>query len=425
MNLADILDAVQREVGHKPGNRAHRDDVARKVNANYLDLLTGVPWEFREDIFELQLEQELEYTSGLSLNNKRIVFAVVPAAAGNFLGATLIVENSGIGMDGRHAVVRDDGTGTIWIETDTGVSLGSDPGATYTFRWYEYPLPGELEDVLGIMSRTDDYGEIPLIDRTSERAYMLNDDDEAGTPGAAMLTAPQRTERPPRQVLTAAESAGAGLASGNYSYLYRYLINGRFSGRSNIVSVEVTGGTGNRVTLDGLEDWTGTPDLFPARRYLYREDVDTAPGIFRLIAILDSTSTTGTTYIDTGLEGDDDNVYREAGPYRSLRFWPRADERKILEVQYHRRAERLLHDLDVPAFPETYHELLVHQVVSELAARNNDTALSGFHEKRANSYVARMRARYLSQRATRHVRRGRPEGRGRYAGLQLTVKDML
>ena len=399
------------------------------MNAGYLDLMTGHPWEFIEQVYELELQQDLVFTNGvgLSLNNKRVVMATPPAQAGHFVGAVLTVENSSIGMDGTHAVVRDDGTpggvGQIWLETDTGVVLATDPGSTWTFRWDEYPLPGDCETVNGIMSRVDDYGEIPIIDRTSERAMMLNDDDEAGTPEVALLSQPQRAERAPRVVMAAAEVAGAStLSKGLHRYLYCYYKNGRLSGRSNIAEVTMDHVIGQHVTLSNLEDWTAAPDTEPTERWLYREDPE-APGVFRRIAVISSSGTTTSTFTDTGLAADDDYPFVEEGPYRYLRFWPRSTDGKVVEVQYHPRATRLLHDLDVPAFPESYHELLVHLVCEELAARNNDKALSGFHEKRKLGYLARMRRRFLTQAGRRFIRRGRSDNFA-LDRLRLTVKSI-
>lgn len=427
MNLADIIADVQREVGHKPGNRAERDNVARGVNDIYTDLLGAHPWEFIDRLFDLEWFADITGT-GLSYHFKQITFAST-LPEDSLLGAEISIANSAVGMDGTFDVIRWDGPGgpittALWIDNPPVplAVLTADPLATFTITWKRRPLPDDLETSLGLMNREEDYGAVPLVDRTAERSLMLND-DERGQAAGYVFDPPQGHDRAPRNVLSATTAnVGGTLVPGTYKYLFRHRLNGRLSGRSNIAEIVVPAGTNtNIVNIIGLDDWAPLSQFFPIQRWLYREDVDTAPGVFRRVALINST-TVVTPFVDDGETPDDDLPFCDVGPYRYVRMWPRPDVDTTYELRYHPRVKRLLHDMDVPEMPVEYHQILVFGAAERITRRNNDDALSGYMKRQYEELLNRMRRRYLSQSDRRWIRHmGRDDERARHLQVVATI----
>lgn len=451
MNLLQIREHIQNELQRAPETQDWKNDVANVVNAKYLARMTAKRWPFRVVEASLRLRADetgvtfkVASSTGYPLELRTV--AGVHAVRYHDLDALLFRsgdEDDSYRRFGRIAggrawtaywrqVMRNYDGHNIegWPDPDLSTTknvqayLEAPPATgyldvTYTdgvLRHDRYQLPFDCAEIIGIVSREDSRGEIPLVNRTRERQLMLNDRDPAGSPEAYLLDDPVDAGPAPRKTMVAAvTNGGFGLAAGTYRYFYVFGGKGAMTGPSPIVEATTTGGA-SKIDFTILE---GEPEnRYWRTKFVFRED--NGDGVFRYLT---SVQPGDTTFTDNGTNFTPDETFvwddRMAAPRKTVRFWPRPASDQWVHVQYLTAPRRLQNDQDTPQMPDEYHMLLVHDAVVHLAARYDQSHLVGVHSKLRDELEAMMLSKEIHRNASTHLQGWEPRG-GR--ALELRTK---
>jgi hypothetical protein len=465
VNLGQLCEFVQNDLQHAPTAQAWKNDLIGVINNKYTALMNSERWAYRTVEGSMRLRADETGVTFTIAGNGTSRYVQLRGAGGGAPGvvhhhdfdAILMRasegENSlrrwgriagGKDWNPRWSQVRrqydsrlggwpdpdlDSSTSAFNIAGTDAVFLDATPsypsvdplGLTdYTggiLRHDRYQLPYDCGEIIGIVSRDDKRGEIPLVNRTRERSLMLNtNQDSAGAPEAWLLDDPVDSGGPgPRKtmVATASNTAGGTLTTATtYRYFYCYYGNGTMSGPSNITSTLVTA-PNDTITLTNLE--AGPVDSGSVRlqewrkKLIFRDDGD---GVFRYLAQVQSETT---SYEDDGTPAPDETFRwddRMAAPRKAIRFWPRPSQDQWVSVSYLRTPNRLVTLQDVPEFPEEYHAILHHQAVVQLAARFGQSALIPYHRQEANDLINLMRTKELQRYSTDRLGSWSPDGDG-------------
>lgn len=387
MQLANLRDEIENELRWAPSAAAHKSDLTRTINGVYQALLSEQKWSFLEHHTDLPTSIDRTFTAATVTNGSHLVTGLTSLA-------TTIVGHTFIGPDGAENIVtgRPGLTSLKLLTAYAGATVVGT--ASCSLKFFRYLLPQECSEVLGLMSRDNDQGEIPLVDRSSERHLMLND-DETGSPSAYLLDDSLERRTPRKAMAIVGDAAGSTLVVGTtYRYFYAYNYAGTYSSPSAIVELAPTAGL-RSLALSAIETSTANDGRI---KKLYRDDGD---GIFRYIA---DVAETASTYTDSGTAADEDIVWDDLGPYRSVRLWPRPSAATTFELRYLRRPRRLQHDNDSPYLPPEFHRILVHLALVDICTRFQAHEMARLHQKRADEMKNLMRRRYLSSSGQRWVR---------------------
>lgn len=383
MNLGDIRTRIANEMRWNPANADYRADISQVVNDVYQQLLISKPWTFMEAVYNLLTRADVPLV-GTWLAGLQAMTVTTGTVATWWPGSMLLAP------DGNLYEVLAVNTGTGVVVFAPAYAGGNAVAAACTLQTLRYWLPQDVTDVLGIMSRVDQRGQIELVDRSSEADLMLNDTDP-GAPAAFILD--QSTlDRPPRTLTFVTALSAGKVAPGFYRYMFVYTGGGRSTAPSPIV--EVTLAASSIVTLT-METKVGFAVA------IYRED--NKSGAFRLLAT--AAALTATYADDASATPNEDIVYEDVSEWRSARFWPRPDAGYTLELRYLRRAPRMRYDNDSPQLPQEYHRILVHLALVELMTRHALTGQADVQRELANEMRGRLENRYLTMAARKYVRR--------------------
>lgn len=397
MNLSQIRERINNELRYSPNSQSYKDDVVSVINDVYQAICGSQKWTFLEHIIDFPIYSNITVTvtsqTGEFIANftEDIGDTLQPGDDEHHYtsGHTFVTA----GGD-EYAINRGGASSSYLHIPDTGA--GTNLLGTGTIRFDRYILPYDCIDVLGIVSRTDLRGEVFLVDRSAERHLLLNPDDSPGLSLAFILDNAQEL-RGPRQEVTAASDNGDTLTAGTYTYFYVFKARGLLSPISNRVSF-TSDGT-DTAELSGFEDTEVGGDAVGIQKLIYRDNA--GDGIFRYASeISDGT----VTLIDTDFSLNEDRVWDDRGPARTIRFYPRPSTDRTLELRYLRKPRRLAHENDVPFIPVEFHELLVHRVMEQIAARSGGTELLGLHRRLGDELENRMKRRYLTQSAANRAR---------------------
>lgn len=427
MNLGQIRERIENELQHAPTTTAWKNDVYNKINDRYVSLLTSEAWNFRLVEASLRLRADerdvkvtINNTTGYPVDLRAAgavrdvryhdMDALILRAAdeddtlrrfGRISGARAFLHWRQVMRlyDGRFlggypdpdlTPTQDD---DVYLEAPVATSYRGVTYADCILRHDRYQLPYDCAQIVSIVDR-DNPAELELVDRTRERSLLLNGDDTEGRPEAWLLDDEVECGPAPYGPLTATvTSAGFNLAAGTYRYFYVFAGKGCVSGPSEIIEATATTST-TRIVVAGAQA-EATDDSYWRIKLWFRED--NKSGVFRYLthtgASVTSLTDTGATAPNESLRWDD----RMATPRKTVRFWPRPSADQWVQVQYLKAPARMRHAQDVPELPESYHEVLVHLVVEELAARFKQPQLQTLHRRLAGEVLALMRSQELNR----------------------------
>lgn len=456
MDLKEIRVQIERELVHAPDIKAHRDDLNRVATRCHNGLIASAAWPFRERLHRMRaypdttiLDAAWVIPGGLDWSFRFPRGTVLQVADVDWLEGQVVVGPWGEGIgtpketgrhdDGRYIIERAEwasGTNEITLTVDPrykppAAGKGDITGIRdLVIEFPRYRLPSDCEEVLGVMARNTNNGEVQQLSLPRERDLMLNASVSPGTPrvyltdpSRATLWASSQISRaweelenvPPwRQPAAVSSDSAPGVLTAGRKY--RYKIAWRHSGRISAAGpeVEITIGVGHdTVTLSGLDvldDVSGNAAMFKRRRVVLRQE---AEGPWFVIAEIANPTTS--TFVDDGvtarlLERSPGgftrwrDVRREGG-HGYIRFWPKPSAVYEVEMRYLSRPRELEIDQDTPDMPPQYHQWIVHAALVQLAARNKATDLLAVHRKLADDIEAAMRRKLLNEDGGHDVRR--------------------
>tara|TARA_R100000808_G_C2138667_1_gene146673 strand:+ start:116 stop:1606 length:1491 start_codon:yes stop_codon:yes gene_type:complete len=494
MNLKEIREAVERELVFDPNIEAHREDVNKLINAQYMQIMDSQAWPFRHKIAEVRLMKDREIaktaltnvTGGRSLTAPDSNFTTghtsdvnVDELAGHVIdfGSTVDEDsnnNQASGYDIGGASLDRNRTSYVieraYKSAGNTVTIHPDPRYNYadfgsgnaTVKALKYRLPNDCAEVLGVMSRDDDRGLIHQIDLPAERQYMLNP-DETGDP-TVWMTDPllvsrstgfddygreffERHSNRPMSLLSSSESSTGGYLPDKtrFQYFVVWQYAGRVSPPSPITEATTQGNGSthtNKIVLYFHNDDVMDSQYLGRQRLVFRrmaESEGNTPvpysdknwGPWLLAAVIDDPSVTN--YNDTSASSKANWMhaslerrwedYEPPGQYQYVRFWPRPDTDKTVEVRYLARAKKLYGETATPELPLEYHPLIVHKVVQMLAIRHEAPDLSKVHGKLALELERRMRRRYLNSKG--QVRRRKSHFSQKHHAVEIPTVDYV
>lgn len=422
--LKEIVQRVYDRVRHNPDIPEDKDAIIRMANDEYDAVNDSALWLFLQTTTDLQLRKTVEGSAANTVVYSSVNRRSIAAGGGTTFRADMagqIYVHPEDSKDYRVGNVIAGGVAdgaTLYLTTPIP-TVGITTKAGWKLRYDRYPVPEDCSEVLGIVSRADDFGRLVFIDRKREELSYL-DKDSTGDP-LITIEDDWTTDRAPASAPTVAASGVSGdlLASTLYEYCYTLYYEGRESPPSPVASVTTGSGGSRRVDVSGLEDTTwddGASLNLETRRekWLYRRDV-TNRGPWQRVAKITAGATT--TFTDSALvpAGSDVNAsgdiaglvpLREAGPREHLRLWFTPDTDKLVQVRYLMRPRRLAADADVPVWPTQYHRALVDLVLAAVLESHGDDAAGARARARGEKLIRQMAARHLT-RTDRPLRLGR------------------
>jgi hypothetical protein len=434
-NLRDIMTDIQVALRHGVNVKAERKELIRRINRHQRRLCTERHWSWLQKLWKVQLKEAITITSWATTTSAYALTFTVPtdwtgsADRATLEGAVVTFTLAATGTEYSFVIEAAElALSTYKIVLDptffgTGTMVGDE---TLTISWPRYALPHDLSDVYEFMLRDDDAGPLHELTLDQEAWYMLNEDDPTGIPSAFMLSpnrlvtndltiedAPQNTFRqmflpPPVDPMTLAVSGSGSSFSANevYEYAYAWGAGGMFSGLSP--SVEITIATnGQQVDISDLETWgTDASTRYGRQKYIFRRRVYSDRfGPWYMVSEINSFTSTDT---DTGaydpLTAARFNHVIQTYPItavrRWVRFYPLTDQDRHVELRYLSTVPDMYADTDVPYIPEFAHDILVHEVVAEMAAEADAPAVRKHHERMAREVRKNLARRESGSKAT-------------------------
>ena len=380
MNLKDLLGRLERALQFAANTQARVDDFTEELNDRYLELCSEHPWPFLDRVETRTVYPDITGMTGtVTLNSQAIVITAGGTPAAYWVGHELHATTTGQKFTINGV---DTATGTVYVDEPYSSSTTPD---TFALKLYKYQLPQDAQNVLGVITRSDDLGKMRALDRETEELAYLDPDESSSTPEMWILE-DEALDRAPRTPITTTATGGGSLAVGTeYRYLYVRKLQGRLSSPSLVASATPSG-LNTSIRLTGLED-TGTNTGIDLS--IYREEG--RDGLFKHLTTL----TSGTaTYLDTGAATPSEtNLFNMEGPYRYFRLWPRTESQRDMQIRYQVRPKRLRHDTDVPVLPVQFHSLLVHLAALNLCHRYGGAKLADYHRRAAEKLLGKMTRR--------------------------------
>ena len=493
MNLKEIREAVERELVFDPDIEAHREDLNKMINTQYMSIMDSQAWPFRHKIAEVRLMKDrtitkttaANLTGGKSLtipNSNYVANDVtdvnVDELAGHVIdfGAQTDYDkknNQSPGYNiGDDSLTRNRTSYIIeraYASASSKITIHPDPRYVFsdfdsdiTIKALKYRLPNDCAEVLGVMSRDDDRGLIEQLDLPAERQYMLNP-DETGDP-TVWMTDPllvsrstgfddygreffERHSNRPMSLLSSSESSTGGYLPDKtrFQYFVVWQYAGRVSPPSPITEATTQGNGSthtNKIVLYFHNDDVMDSQYLGRQRLVFRrmaESEGNTPvpytdknwGPWLLAAVIDDPSVTNYNDTSTSNKGNWMHAslerrwedYEPPGQYQYVRFWPRPDTDKTVEVRYLARAKKLYGETATPELPLEYHQLIVHKVVQLLALRHEAPDLSKIHGKLAQDLEKRMRLRYLASKG--QIRRRKSHFSQKHHAVEIPTIDYV
>lgn len=445
MNLAELRVRVEREQRHAPNVQAHVDDLTDLINDAYLALMDREMWDFRIETLNVHpysngarsdfpILGDRTVTITANDNSKEVAFSgLTPAlpTAYPYDGELLLAGHTLEAPSGNRYMINNVlGTNLVLAQPWHEGSVVDGPATIRFLRWV---LPTRVADVMRITLRKPLVGELMCVERTEEaRQFLLSPDDTGSTPLAFLRENMERI-RGPIAAPTVGTTIGPGIPAGTYRHRYCFAIRGILSPPSAITETVTT----EEVTsfdISGLEQVATANEGWA--KILYRED--NRSGLwFPVAGIGDNVGTYTDNTVDPAQaavqESADEDVYLRPGfvyafpmyepwngEYLSFRLYPRPAADLNVEILALTRPRRLLTDGDCPAMPDTYHPIIVHNVMERLAGRFGAGELRALHEKWGNELESRMRARCLEWSAKMRERRGWRPWTRRFVPISIT-----
>ena len=382
MNCEDIIVDIEGRLDHRPDHASWRAGLFRRINDVYLPLMEEQPWDWMWRRLTLTVYADDTLTVSVTNGDFRITPSTAVQAA--WLGQTFV------GPDGAEYEITKSSTALAYFSVKPAYAGSTNAAGTGYVRYNRYTLPSDLGDMSTLLVRTQTQQPIPMLASQFEAGRPL-DETVTGDPPAYCVLDKQLQDRPPLETLAGAATVGAGLTSGvTYSYFYAFYQGGRLSGRSNVVSVTPSGAN-LQVSLSGIETTTANSGIV---KYLYRAGAD---GLYRYIAEIAEATV---VYVDAGAVASETVLWDDQAVYRTFRTWPRPSADRALELQYHRRPQRMQRLAQVPEFPQTFHKVLVHLVCAEVLSGWGNSAEAQVQLGLAEQIKNGMRRRGLRTAAT-------------------------
>lgn len=442
MNLKEIRERVEDALTYAPGVESHRIKLNRRINDAQKEILTFRRWTFRQRIVELLMMKDRVIANAdwsVPSNDRALDF---PLPTGwtllnvEWLAGHICVlpwepaQSAGTGVHDEFIIERATLTGTtVTIIPDPRYSgLPTGKGSItddITLKFLRYRMPNTFSEIQGVMDRAEDFGEIRQLDLWRERAFMLNASDDPGRPVRFLIdpnypdVAETRSgfenrfhgndiEPPVQQLVGVENGAGSLELLATYTYKISWVYSNMISGPGPEVSVTLTGAN-QRIDLSNLDAITTTGgEDFGRTRYVWRRKGE-GPWFFHgelpdpSIAVFTDTGTFNPLTADPILYIRERDRER-AGHYHFIRFWPRTDTDRTVEVRYLARPAELVDDSDVPGLPDEYHPIIVHKTVLDISAAFDAPQLRSHHERRYQEFLALMSKRTLGGGAQHHQR---------------------
>lgn len=439
MDLQQLRERVEREMVHAPNVRGHRDDINQRLNDAQLYVGGLERWSWLDRFWAWRLLPPLtltdaEYTpnpgGGGPAAQSTVQFTMPTTGGWQLQDAPLLAGHTVLWDGNEYLIERSYGVSTgpstlYYIVLDSRFDGAFPPSGDIVFQFDRYVMPGDMQELFGVMSRSDDDGPVRELSLQTEEWFYLNRDEPPGEPQVIMNspnlaqpyrdaligTPPNDYVEAPKTAPTLASAAGGSLNGGQeYEYYYVWVWAGMISAPSPIAKITTGAGQGT-INISELEvaESSYTAGPLGRERWIYRR---TEEGEWRRIHRLETDSTVS-VYQDTGSQATQriDEFPRAQrwlsgdGHYRHYRVWPPPVTRKDLDVRYMSRIPHMEAKSDVPFMPAEFRNVLVHYVCRDLSIVADNDRMAQYHDKRYKEYLGLMRRRGLVSDAQRHVRR--------------------
>jgi len=394
-NLKDIIDEVHEQQDGNPDLPSERAGIVRRWNRAMQDLCGLDDWYFLlSKPTKLTLYPEVTGTS-----TSGTVAITTATYVVTFTGATPQTYWPGhifVGPDGEdYEIINIETTGSLILFLDRpyeGSTVTASSSWSVTFATYQ--LPKDCRSLLTVIDRDTQMAKLLYVSPSLEARYNLRD-AITGT-ARVVVDETQVLDRAP-PVPTAAVSAGGSLtASTTYEYGYTYLLGGRESPMSPIVSSVTT--VANKtvtLTIQNTRDDTLRTGIF---KRVYRRNA-TANGRWLILSddIVESTTSVvddGTAYVSTMTS----NEYLPQEPFRQVvRMWPTPSEEMDVELRYTKRVRDLYADEDVAPIPDHGVSYCLYSTLAAIAEQHGQDGAVARYELLAAAKLAKLQQSELQR----------------------------
>lgn len=401
MNLKTMVDKIAFALNYNPEIQVYEDEIVQVLNDRYLEISSREDWLFLHGKSPLYIRAPI--TAGSNqittvTDNYQITFTAgtfTGISASILEGQTLVVGSS------EFTIVRRVDSGNLAVEGDA--SAITTPNTNWSIQFRRYPYPDRAEEILDIISRSDDRGKLHYVDwRTEVKSFL--DRDDTGDPVAYIEDEHEELLPPENPPSLVASGSGGSLTNGNvYQYCYTFLWKGIESPPSPVA--EYTATATGQITVASLED-TSDENGYSTykRKKIYRRDV-TGGGRWKFVSTVQSGVLTDDDD-GTNVANDESEFLFNYGPRPYFRCWYTADTDLEFEVRYKKLPRRMQSDSDVPMWPVAYHDIIVHSALEDLCLAHGMPAQSQVYRGKAERKIKQMSSKYLTRKDARYQRKG-------------------